>query len=153
MSGVTERAGSIAAKGLTPLLDTLFLLLLTLLVTSEARTATSEELVRIVLPQVEPSPGGAAEPTRQLVLEVDAGSRVRLEGSEDVLATRAELDRSLAAALGESLPEEVGIEIRGDRSARHGVVVELLQQLRLRGFASVSLIARGVAESTGEDRR
>jgi biopolymer transport protein ExbD len=136
------------------LLDTLFILLFALLALSDGRTRTRPDLVRIQLPRVEPSKDAAAEPVHRLVIEVDAGSRIRLQETE-ILRTRAELDRALSDAVGDALPEEVVIEIQGDRGARHGVTVELLQYLRLRGFTSVYLVARGAggpSDAFGEAR-
>ena len=57
-----------------------------------------------------------------------------------------ELDRALQALLGSSLPDEVVIDLSADREARHGVAVELLQHLRLRGFVNVELVAVGQAD-------
>lgn len=146
--------GGIAARGLTPLLDTLFILLFALLTLSDTRTPTRADLVHIQLPRVEPSKDAAAEPVRRLVLEIDAGSRVRLQ-EIGVVRTRTELDAALSSAVGDALPEEVAIEIQGDRGARHGVAVELLQHLRMRGFTSVFLVARGAggpSDAFGEAR-
>ncbi|MEE9127687.1 MAG: hypothetical protein V3U11_11160, partial [Planctomycetota bacterium] len=76
---VSSQRGGIAARGLTPLLDTLFILLFALLTLSDTRTPTRADLVHIQLPRVEPSKDAATEPVRRLVLEIDAGSRVRLQ--------------------------------------------------------------------------
>lgn len=142
-------------KGLTPLLDTLFILLFALLALSETRTSTRQDLVWIQLPMVEPSVQAPREASRKLVLFMDASSRVHLGETGLEIRDRAELDRALGQALGEALPEEVTVEIQGDRNARAGVAVELLQHLRLRGFSQVSLVASGTSgpgELFGEDR-
>ncbi len=132
---------SLGAKGLTPLLDTLFLLLFTLLATSEPARTEALEMVRIQLPRVEAEASGAGD-AAALLLEVDADSRIRLEGSGPVTSLE-ELDAALAAARGGRSPEEVPVRILGDREARHGVAVQLLQHLRLLGFVSIELVAAG----------
>ena len=141
--------GAMTARGLTPLLDTLFILLFALLTLSDTRTTTQDEQVRIQLPEVEPAASDATGAKMWIVLEIDEDSSVLLVETGQVLATPADLDRVLAGILEDMVPEEVGVEIRGHRDARHGVAVQLLQHLRLRGFADVSLIALGV---DGTDR-
>ena len=136
--------GSIAMGGLTPLLDTLFILLLALLATSEAKREDPDELVRIQLPVVEEGADGTSTPSiDRITFIVDANSQVSLLESGEVIATRAALDRALATALAERLPEEVSIELRVDGNARHAVAVDLLQHLRLQGFVDVDLVASG----------
>lgn len=137
--------GGIGFGGLTPLLDTLFILLFALLVTSEAKTAdaTTEE-IRVRLPEVEEGEeAGASSESIRLTLEIDADSVVML-GAE-AMETREALDAAVAEQLGDALPEEVTIELFADRDARHGVLVELLQYFRLRGFVDIQLLATGDA--------
>ena len=131
------------ATGMTALVDLLFLLLFSLLVLSDTRNANRAELVRVELPGVEAGeaqvPGSAA----RIALEIDADSTVRLAEDGSAVADRAALDRLLASAAGDALPEEVAVEVRADAAARHGVAVDLLQHLRLRGFVQVDLVAVG----------
>ena len=132
--------GSIAFGGLTPLLDTLFILLFALLVTTEAKTADApSEEIRVHLPEVESGGSEAAGFAVSLTVEIDEDSRVLIEGNE--LTTDEALDRAVSARLGDALPEEVSIELFADRDARHGVAVELLQYFRLRGFVNIQLLA------------
>lgn len=133
--------GSIAAKGLVPLLDTLFQLLFALLVVSGPRVVANAETLLLRLPRVERGESEAPTASRSIVLQVDAGANVTLLGDPTLVRTRAELDRLVAAALGPTVPEEAAVEIRADAAAPHGVVVELLQHLRLLGFADVRLAA------------
>ena len=112
------------------------------------RRAEREELVRIRLPEVELGEEPAA-PKASIALEVGADSSVRFAGSVTTIDSWEQLDAGLAAGLGESLPEEVTIELRADREARYGVAVELLQHLRLLGFANVQLLATGEAAPQG----
>jgi len=136
--------GGMVQRGLTPLLDTLFILLFALLALSDTREADQAEQVRIQLPAVEAGEGATAAPAERFSIFVDAESAVRLENAADSarsITSFAELDAALAERLGTVLPEEVAIDIVGDADARHGVMVELLQHLRLSGFTQVQLLA------------
>jgi biopolymer transport protein ExbD len=130
-------------RGITPLIDLLFILLFGLLALSDARRTESAEMVRIQLPEVEPTEKRGAASANVIVLEIDAESDVRIEGREEPIEDPEELDTILADRIGDTLPEEFAIEIRGDADARHGVMVALLQHLRERGFGSVNLLALG----------
>ena len=135
--------GGISFGGLTPLLDTLFILLFALLVTTEAKTEETEE-IRVRLPEVEEGEqGGSRSEGPRLTLEVDAESNVKF--GDEVVGTREALDTVVARQLSDALPEEVSIELFADRDARHGVLVELLQYFRLRGFVDIQLLATGDA--------
>lgn len=140
---------SAALAGLTPLLDTIFLLLFALLVTSETRTDSDTELVHVRLPEVEPAGTEAPGTAERVRIVIDAASTVRLADGGPVLASRADLDAALAAALGDALPEEVEVELHADADARHGVAIELLQHLRVRGFVRVQLVALGTETPDG----
>ena len=135
-------------SGVMPLLDVLFILLFTLLAVSEAKQARREEQeeVRIELPGVEAGESAEAPETEILVLEVDAAGIDALAGSGERVVDRQQLDAALAEVLGERVPEELAVEIQADRSAPHGVAVELLQYLRLRGIAQVQMLATGYAD-------
>jgi biopolymer transport protein ExbD len=135
--------GSLSSKTLAPLLDVLFILLFALLALSDTRSSEQPAHVLVRLPEVEPSTEAADPLGRRLVLVIDADSRIRLIETGEILDSRAELDSALSLVLGDAMPEEVAVEIQGDRDARHGVAVELLQHLRLRGFSLVSLVAQG----------
>lgn len=141
--------------GLTPLLDTLFLLLFSLLAVSETRTEESrieesrvEEEVLIEMPSVESGgqESAGAVPGDSIYILIDAESQVTVEGVDGVIPTAGDLDRELGVLLADRVPEELAVEIRSDRNAKHGVAVALLQQLRLRGFVNILLIASGDSE-------
>ena len=130
--------------GVMPFIDLLFILLFSLLAMSETRKSSSQEPVRIQLPEVEP--GGsdaAADATSTVVLEIDAESRIRVQGIDEPVDSPEQLDKLLDAQLAGRLPEDCEVEIRGDTKADHGVSVALLQHLRNRGFAGVALLATG----------
>jgi len=135
-------------RGVTPFVDLLFLLLFGMLALSDSRRATSAETVRVRLPAVEPGAEDGAGETRTIVLVVDADSRVHLDGAAESIDGPAALDAALAGRVGEALPEEFTVEIRGDAQAHHGVMVALLQHLRRAGFAGVNLLALAAEDAT-----
>ena len=135
--------GPFSDAGLTSLVDVVFLLLFTLLALSDAHRARATELVRLELAEVEPAEGAAAQTATRIVLEVTSDSKVWLQNGGGELATAADLDRALASALGEEIPEDVVVEIHADRDAPYGTALDILQHLRLRGFYDVQLIAIG----------
>jgi biopolymer transport protein ExbD len=139
--------GRRARNGLLPFLDLLFILLFSMLAMTETRKTTSEEPVRIRLPEVEAGESDDATNNKTtIVLEIDAESDIRLAGSEAVLDGPAALDALLRTQLKGQLPEECQIEIHGDTKADHGTSVALLQHLRKLGFGSVVLLATGGTE-------
>ncbi len=132
-----------ALKGITPLLDVLFILLFALLALSETKTSNPAELLRVQLPQVEPETDQSPDISQKLVLVLDANSRIHVGEAGVAVASMEEFDAVLAAVIGDAMPEDIAIEIQGDRQARHGSTVGLLQHLRLRGFQKVMFLAAG----------
>jgi biopolymer transport protein ExbD len=146
MSGGRQKRRTVALGSVIPLLDTLFLLLFSLLALSDVRTSNRAEPVRVRLPEVERGAEPAVAAVRRVTLEIDARSSVWLAGAAAPVGTHDELDRELAARLGDALPEDLVVEIRADRDARSGVALDLLQHLLLRGFVNVQLLASGTSD-------
>lgn len=142
MSWRRPELGGVVLRGLTPMLDALFILLFALLAMSDARQEPRPEKVRIQLPQVEPGAAPAQSPVDVFSILIDADSTVHIDGGTLVAGSFDRLDAALADHLGSALPEDVPIDIVADADARHGVAVELLQHLRLRGFVRVHLLAQ-----------
>jgi len=140
-------ARRVRTGGLMPFVDLLFILLFGMLALSDTREAASAELVRVRLPEVEPGAEGGGDDTQAIVVTVDAKSNVRLEGADGRIDGPEALDAALAGVVGNALPEQFTVEIRGDASANHGVMVALLQHLRRRGFAGVNLLALGAEDA------
>ncbi len=156
----SEHLGTIAGGGLTPLLDTLFLLIFALLALSDtrrdsAREPAASEEVRIELPSVEAGDAAQAAPRASVTLRIDADGVLSIGASERRIASRGDLDAALedelalaAQAHGDALkPADVTLAIAADRDAPHGVAVDLLQHLRLAGYGQVELIAVGDADA------
>ncbi|MEM9802180.1 MAG: biopolymer transporter ExbD [Planctomycetota bacterium] len=156
---VDRPRGALGASSLTPLLDTLFLLLFALLASSRRAsmepTAPTPEEVRVELPAVDPleSEAGAADTTLSLVVQIDSDGTVTLIGSEDATetSTTAEL-RSALEAEAASADGGVVVEIRADTDARHGVTVDVLQTIRSAGISDVRFVATTEATGDGERR-
>ena len=140
--------GGIALKGLTPVLDMVFLLLFALLAISESRETTRQDRVHVRLPQVETGSEAPQEARQNVLLEIDADSEIRVGGRDERLTSREALDQALSKSLGTAVAEEVNVEIHADQGASTGVAVALLQHLRLRGFLRVSLVATGSSGAT-----
>jgi biopolymer transport protein ExbD len=145
----TGRArGALGSSTLTPLLDTLFLLLFALLASSQrASTAPAEALpeeVRVELPTVDAlqQPAHGDEPDLRLVVHVDAGGAVTLLGGAGLVeATTASALRTALEAQATSAVGRRVVEIRADADARHGVTVDVLQAVRAAGIVDVRFVA------------
>jgi len=138
---VSGRSG-LGVSGLTPLLDTLFLLIFALLALAQAPTNVKKDTLRVELPAVESGSGTPPLDAKTVTVHVDAQGAVRVQDQEEPLPTLADLDPALSSLLGESVPESVLVEIVADEAAPYGVAVTLLQHLRLAGFSRVGLLAR-----------
>lgn len=144
MTTAARTLGAVAMGGLTPLVDTLFLLLFALLAISDVRRDDApREEVLVELPGVAPESGAAVEGHRRIELVVDAESRLTVGEQGWSVANPGELDARLAQLLGAGAPADVAVVIRADRQSRHGVAVALLQHLRTNGYRNVVLVAEG----------
>ena len=131
-----------------PFIDLLFILLFSLLAMSETRKSSSQEPVRIHLPEVEPGAiDDAADARATVVLEIDAESNIRVQGIDEIVDSPEQLDRLIDRQLEGRDAAECDVEIRGDTKADHGVSVAVLQHLRNRGFGGVALLATGADKS------
>jgi biopolymer transport protein ExbD len=133
----TRTAGQAA---LTPLLDTLFLLLFSVLAASDGAEARAdiEQEVRLELPTVsdDGSGEGASPESPPVVIMIDADGAVTLDGG----AMPIESPGAFADAL-LGIPSGAAFEIRAHADARHAVIVEVLHGLREASFLDVSLVA------------
>jgi len=138
------KRGQQARGGVMPFIDLLFILLFSLLAMSETRKSSSQEPVRISLPEVEPgATDDAADARVTVVLEIDDESNIRVQGIEDIVDSPEHLDKLIDQQLDGRAAEDCEVEIRGDTKADHGVSVAVLQHLRNRGFGGVALLATG----------
>lgn len=150
----TDPEGGLRSSALTPLLDTLFLLLFTLLATSRSASlveAAVREEVAVELPSVEADGADGASDGESVLwtIAVDAEGTVSLlEGQEPGLsaapvATPRELAASLEAATSRGALQ---VEIRADGDAAHRVVLDVLQAARKAGVSDVRFVAFEAAE-------
>ena len=152
--------GALGSSALTPLLDTLFLLLFALLASSQrasvAPTEARSEEVRVELPTVDAlqQPARGDEHDVRVVVHVDADGAVTLLGGEGPVeaTTRGALRTALEARAADAPGGRVVVEIRADAEARHGVTVDVLQAVRAAGVVDVRFVAtKGLV--TDETRR
>ena len=142
---------SLRSSALMPLLDTLFLLLFTLLATSRSATLVEEsvrEEISVSLPDV--ADGGVGESDAQasvLVIGVQPSGAIEAivglsaEGRAVPVASPSALGALIDALRERDLSVRWRAEIRADEDARHGVVLDVLQEVRLAGLVDVRFIA------------
>lgn len=149
MSKINSSSASSRAPGqaaLTPLLDTLFLLLFAVLASSEEkaaresteRTESTAEEIQIELPSVDRDGDAVAPdvPLPPVVVVIEANGELRIAGESAPLAGA----QGLAALTSLDQPD-VRVEIRAHADARHAVVVEVLHELQQLGVIDVRFVA------------
>lgn len=153
----SKSPAGLGSSALTPLLDTLFLLLFTLLATSRSAAIVEHavrEEVAVNLPSIEDGDGSAAGAEAELVtIAVDEGGGVRVlrgrapAGESLDAETPAGLTRSLTRLVAKS--SDVRVEIRADGEAQHAVVLGVLQAVRSAGCNDVRFIAVEAVAGSG----
>ncbi len=140
----------LGSSALTPLLDTLFLLLFTLLATSRSASIVEHavrEEVAVELPSIEDGPDAQAgsDDVGLVTIAVPEEGKVRVLTGRS--AERESREVETPAALEQLLTSQVKgavgarVEIRADGAARHAVVLEVLQAVRAAGCTDVRFIA------------
>jgi biopolymer transport protein ExbD len=115
---------------LTPLIDVVFLLLVFFL----AATTFNKDEDQLDLTLPEAQSGHASKDTRQLVINVASDGRITVDGRE---VNREALLQKLAAAAARDKDQEV--LIRGDKSAMHGMMMQVFDACRLHKLTRISL--------------
>ncbi len=118
-----------ASLGLAPLIDVVLLLLIFYIVT----TSFTEPRLPLDLASAD---SGVVSDVSELVIEIDDRGGVAIDGQE---ANAREVEDRLDRA--GSRDDEV--EIRADREAKHGQVMEVLDQARESGVTRVGLTVSG----------
>ena len=118
-----------ASLGLAPLIDVVLLLLIFYIVT----TSFTEPRLPLDLASAD---SGVVSDLSELVIEIDDRGGVAIDGQE---ANAREVEDRLDRA--GSRDDEV--EIRADREAKHGQVMEVLDQARESGVTRVGLTVSG----------
>jgi biopolymer transport protein ExbD len=117
---------------LMPLVDVVFLLLIFFL----AATTFAREEIELDLSLPQASSGEASRPDRQIVVNVFADGRIVVDGREVTLEA---LRQKLEAAARRS--REQPVLVRGDRDARFGVGIAVLDACRLARLHQVDFAA------------
>ncbi len=122
---------------LTPLIDVVFLLLIFFLITTSfVRPEQQESSAQIPVNLPSGVSGKAISDGERLILTVTEDGNIRLEDGTLVEgATLAEQLREL-----HKTSPDAAILLRGDTSARHGNVVEILDTIKESGFTEVNLV-------------
>jgi biopolymer transport protein ExbD len=121
---------------LTPLIDCVFLLLIFFLVTATFAQQQQQSVVPVELPVG--STGESSSATEQVTIFLEADGTYSLRRGEDDVQSgmqRGDLETSLRA-LYASAPD-TSLFLRGDREARYGEVMRLLDIAREIGFRRV----------------
>lgn len=121
---------------LTPLIDVVFLLLIFFLVTASF-AQQDRSLVPVDLPDGTSGEAGAVSERATIYLEADGTfSFVANEGEDAVTGLDVRTLRSELEALHATAPDRP-LHLRGDREARYGEVMQLLDLARQIGFRRV----------------
>lgn len=130
MAGRSRRSGG-AELNMASLIDMVFILLIFFLVTTSFVKEAGVEVQRPVASSAE-----TKEKTNMVVAVTHEGT-IYVEGrSIDIRSVRAYMERFLAETPNGS------VVIAGDKDARHGLVIQVLDACRLAGVKNVSVAAR-----------
>lgn len=119
-----------------PLVDVVFLLLIFFLVTMSFTQARDKKESSIPIDLPSGVTGQSAGEGEQLVVVVTANGEVQFRG--DVEVSGATLDEKLENL--QRAKPDLDILLRGDAEATHGQIVELLDQIKAKGFKRVNLV-------------
>ncbi|QDV08061.1 Biopolymer transport protein ExbD/TolR [Planctomycetes bacterium Poly30] len=139
-SSNAEPSSGPGQAALTPLLDTLFLLLFAVLASSDGKAAREDatQEIQVELPSVEDD--GTAEASASdvapIVVTIDADGAVTVGEAAFSVAEPGDLGAALAG-----FDPVASVEIRAHADARHAVVVEVLHELRQAGRLDVRFVA------------
>lgn len=135
MRGRASRPSEEAAVDLTPMLDVVFILLIFFIVTATFLTEVGEDL-RPPPDSDEPPPPNAPPP---IIVQIDAQNNVFVNGeSTSALRVTAAVSRIRAES------PESAVVITPNDEAEHGLVVEMLDDLRQNSIAVI--ISRDTSE-------
>lgn len=122
---------------LTPLIDVVFLLLIFFLITTSfVKPEEADRSAQIPVNLPSGVSGKAISEGERLVLTVTEDGKIRLE--DGTLVEGATFVEQLEVLYGEN--PDAAILLRGDTSAKHGRVVEILDTIKESGFTEVNLV-------------
>lgn len=127
-------AGTFDAINVTPLIDTLFFLLIIFMLTAPLL----EYSVDVAPPQMNANPINADSNAQVVVVKADGSLMLnKNDVAREQLQYRLSMLKSEAEAAGEPIPV---VFLRGDRKREYGDVIDVMRIIRAAGFSNVQLI-------------
>lgn len=125
-----RQSGSTASINLTPLIDMVFILLIFFIVTSSFVKETGVEINR---PSAETA---VREEQSSILIAVRANGEIWVDGRQiDIRTVRTNIERL-------RIENPIGsVVIVADKDSRTGLVIEVMDQVRLAGVSNVSIAA------------
>ncbi len=125
-----------ASLDLTPLIDAIFLLLIFFIVTATFSQQQDQSVVPVDLPTGSSGDAATDQQRATIFLERDGSYSIRVgEAAPMTALSRGELEEQLRTLHGNN--PETALYLRGDREARYGDVMRLLDVAREIGFRRV----------------
>ena len=121
-----------AEINVTPFVDVMLVLLIIFMVAAPLASVT----VEVTLPSAVAK--AAQNPPKPVYISIQSNGNFYL--GDNRFDTAYELGESLTAGIGRRDPTKERIYIRGDKAARYGAFMEVMNTLQDRGFYSVALV-------------
>jgi biopolymer transport protein ExbD/biopolymer transport protein TolR len=116
----------------TPFVDVMLVLLIIFMVAAPLATVT----VEVTLPTAVAK--ASTNPPKPVYISIQSNGNLYL--GDNRFDSAFELGESLAKGIGKRDPSKERIYIRGDKAARYGAFMEVMNTLQDRGFYSVALV-------------
>ncbi|MET1256316.1 ExbD/TolR family protein [Aliikangiella maris] len=117
---------------MTPMLDIVFIMLIFFIVTT---SFVKEDGIEIARPPANPPPDQPINPNRPILISINANSDVEMDGRLiDVDAIQPNIETARAKK------PKAAVVVMADESAKSGVVVRAVDQAKLAGAGTVTVI-------------
>jgi biopolymer transport protein TolR len=141
-SGGGQRYKPMSEINVTPLVDVMLVLLIVFMVTAPLLAVG----VPVELPQTKANPLG--EERQPLSVSIDADGQVYLQDQEIALSTLVERLRAIA-----DVSRDTRIYVRGDKSIKYGLVMQVMGTINAAGFNRVALVTEPIKRLEGRNDR
>ena len=117
---------------MTPMLDIVFIMLIFFIVTT---SFIKEDGIEIARPPANPPPDAPPNPQRPILIAIDNNSDITMDGRMiDVDAIQANVETARAKR------PKAQIVVMASESAKSGIVIRAVDQSKLAGFESVTVV-------------